>query len=81
MCLFVHFHTRAIHLELVNDNTTDQFLLCLRRFIARYGKPVQLISDNAAQFKLAKSVIDKAWDNVFIASETMLPAKEFNGNS
>lgn len=46
---------KAIHLELIKDITAEQFLLTLRRFIARRGKPTQLILDNAPQFKLAKN--------------------------
>ena len=41
--------------------SAEQFLLCLRRFIARHDKRKQIISDNASQFKLAKSTVDKAW--------------------
>ena len=48
-------------MELVKDMTAEQFLLALRRLIARRGKLVYLILDNAPQFKLAKTAIDKAW--------------------
>ena len=48
-------------MELVKNMTAEQFLLALRRFIARRGKPTQIILDNAPQFKLAKIAIDKAW--------------------
>ena len=48
-------------MELVKDMTAEQFLLALRRFIARRGKPTQIILDSAPQFKLAKTAIDKAW--------------------
>ena len=41
--------------------TAEKFLLALRRFIARRGKPTQIILDNAPQFKLAKTALDKAW--------------------
>ena len=61
VCLFTCVTVRAIHLELVKDMTAEQFLLALRRFIARRGNPAQLILDNAPQFKLAKTTIDKAW--------------------
>ena len=40
---------RAVHLELVEDMSADEFLLCLRHFIARRGVPRQIISDNARQ--------------------------------
>ena len=53
VCLYTCLATRAIHLELMNDMTTQQFLLGFRRFIAGHGKPNKIISDNAAQFKLA----------------------------
>ena len=62
VCLFTCVTVRAIHLELIKDMTAEQFLLALRRFIARRGKPSQIIFDNAPQFKLAKTAIsDKAW--------------------
>lgn len=41
--------------------SAEQFLWCLRRFVARRGKPKQTISDNAPQFKLVKSTVDEAW--------------------
>jgi len=41
--------------------TTEQLLLCLRRYIATRGKPKQIISDNASQFKVVKSTVEEAW--------------------
>ena len=38
--------------------------MALRRFITRRGKPGEIISDSAAQFKLSKSTIDVAWQKV-----------------
>lgn len=64
ICLFTCLVTRAIHLELVCDMTAQQFLLSLQRFIARRGKPSLIILDNAPQFKLAKSTMDKIWSSV-----------------
>ncbi|GFW52617.1 integrase catalytic domain-containing protein [Trichonephila clavipes] len=37
---------RAIHLELVNSLTFDAFLLALRCFIARRGRPRTIYCDN-----------------------------------
>ena len=70
VCLFTCLAVRAIHLELVEDMSTEQFLMCLRRFVSRHGKPTQFISDNATQFKLAKTTIDKAWSTVLLDPET-----------
>lgn len=50
-CIFVCFATKAIHLELVTDLTTEKFLNCLKRFISRRGKPHKLYCDNATNFK------------------------------
>ncbi|RVE44041.1 hypothetical protein evm_011339 [Chilo suppressalis] len=50
ICLFVCFSTRAIHLELVSDLTTDAYLLALKRFISRRSKPSQIYSDNGKCF-------------------------------
>ncbi|XP_043496357.1 uncharacterized protein LOC122520328 [Polistes fuscatus] len=42
--------TKAVHLELVNDLTTEAFLAALRRFMARRGKCSDIYSDNATNF-------------------------------
>ena len=64
VCLFTCANIRAVHLELVNNMNTNSFLMCLRRFIARRGNPLMIISDNATQFKLGKTVMDIAWQSV-----------------
>jgi len=50
ICLFTCCITRAIHLELVPDMSTDTFIRAFKRFAARRGTPVQVISDNAKTF-------------------------------
>jgi len=64
ICLFTCLAVRAIHLELVKGLSAQLFLDCLRRFIARRGKPTTIISDNAPQFHLVKSGLDQQWRNV-----------------
>ena len=61
VCLFTCLVTRAVHLEIVMDMSTEEFLLALRRFVGRRGVPEVIISDNASQFKLAKNVLDLIW--------------------
>lgn len=48
--LFVCFVTRAIHLELVSSLTSQDYILALKRFISRRGKPIQIFSDNGKNF-------------------------------
>ncbi|VDP49260.1 unnamed protein product [Heligmosomoides polygyrus] len=49
--------TRAVHLEVVLDLTTQEFLLAFRRFIARRGTPSIIYSDNSTTFRSAETAI------------------------
>ena len=64
MCLFTCTTVRAVHLELAEDMSADEFLLGLRRFISRQGTPQLIVSDNAQQFKCASTTLHKAWRDV-----------------
>lgn len=48
--IFVCFTTKAIHLELVGDLTSSNYLQALRRFMSRRGKPLNIYSDNGTSF-------------------------------
>lgn len=50
IAVFVCLVTRAIHLELVSDATTQAFIAALKRLIARRGRVAALISDNGTNF-------------------------------
>ena len=53
---------RAVHLDLVSDQTTPAFLRCFKRFVARRGLPLQMVSDNGKTFKAAaKALRDVKW--------------------
>ncbi|GBN98446.1 hypothetical protein AVEN_253816-1 [Araneus ventricosus] len=63
---------RAIHLELVNSLTSDAFLLALRRFISRRGRPRTIYCDNGTNFRGASNVLSKLnWSKV--PKETRTP--------
>ena len=46
IALFICLSSKAIHMELVGDLTTQSFLGALTRFISRRGKPSEMWSDN-----------------------------------
>ena len=50
VCIYVCFCTKAVHLDLVSDMTTDAFIASLRRFVALYGAPAHIYSDNGSNF-------------------------------
>ena len=57
VCLFTSCATKALHLDLVVDMTTEAFIRCFKRFVARRGIPRVIISDNSKTFKSADKVI------------------------
>ena len=48
--LFTCLVTRAVHLELAESLSAEDFLLVFRRFIGLYGKPASVHSDNGTNF-------------------------------
>ena len=54
--------TRAIHLELVPDQSTPAFLWSLKRFKGRRGIPCLVVSDNGTTFK-DRNVLSYAFGN------------------
>ena len=57
--LFTCAVTRAVHVELVNSLSQEQFILALRRFAARRGMPSIIYSDNAKTFLGASVQLQK----------------------
>jgi hypothetical protein len=51
LALFVCFATKATHLEVVSDATTDACLAAIRRFVSRRGLPAVIYSDNGKNFE------------------------------
>lgn len=69
ICLFTCLVTRAVHLELLRDMSTEEFLLGLRRFISQRGCPIEIISDNAQTFKTASNTLHVIWKSVITCEE------------
>lgn len=67
--IFVCPATKAIHVELAKDLTSEGFLACLRRFISRRGKPSEITSDNATNFFGANRELRKQFQNQLFQSK------------
>ncbi|GBL86734.1 hypothetical protein AVEN_78956-1, partial [Araneus ventricosus] len=50
ICVFVCFTTKAVHIEIVGDLTSEAFIAALKRFIGRRGKPTEIYSDCGTNF-------------------------------
>lgn len=48
--MFVAVSVKAVHLDVVSDLTSAAFIACLRRFVARRGKPHTIWSDHGSNF-------------------------------
>ena len=62
ICVFVSLSVKAVHLELVSDLTSEAVIACLRRFIARQGKPLLIWSDHGSNFIGAARQIRELFD-------------------
>jgi hypothetical protein len=50
VCLFICQATKAVHLEVVSDLTSEGFIAALDRFVGRRGLCAEIISDNGTNF-------------------------------
>ncbi|KAI4898690.1 hypothetical protein NFI96_003937, partial [Prochilodus magdalenae] len=63
--------TRAVHIELLSSMDADTFLLALRRFISRRGRPKEILSDCGTNFRGA----DRELRETFAALQPQLKAQ------
>ena len=64
VALFTCLTTRAVHLEIAGDLSTDAFILALSRFISRRGKVNIIRSDNGTNFVGASKELKQAIKNI-----------------
>uniref|UniRef100_A0AAF5PPY9 DUF5641 domain-containing protein n=1 Tax=Wuchereria bancrofti TaxID=6293 RepID=A0AAF5PPY9_WUCBA len=70
IALFTCFTTRAVHLEMAEDLSAENFSHVLRRFVIRRGYTKLVLSDNASQFQLVFKTIMETNAN-FLAEKGM----------
>ncbi|XP_070074097.1 uncharacterized protein [Drosophila takahashii] len=76
VCVFICYATKAIHLELVQDLSTQAFFGALKRFILTRGKPARIWSDNATNFVGAKNELAEL-RSLFLSGPHIRAIEEF----
>ena len=61
-CIFVCLTTKAVHIELVMDLSTDSFIASLKRFVSRRGLPSTVMTDNGTNFVGARRQLNEAYE-------------------
>ena len=62
--VFCCHSSRAVHLELLMDRTTESFILAIKRMANRRGMPKIIHSDNASEMVLAKNHIKALYEKL-----------------
>lgn len=62
IAIFICLATKAVHLELVSDQTTQTFLAAFKRRCARRGTPRHMYSDNGTNFVSAAKLLKEDFE-------------------
>lgn len=76
IAVFVCLVTRAIHLELVSDATTQAFIAALKRMVSRRGIISHIVSDNGTNFVGANNYLKAIIEQIEQNSENI--SEQFN---
>lgn len=68
IAVFCCFATKAVHLELVSDLTTEAFIGALKRFVSRRGHCQNLYCDNATNFVGTKNQLKELSEVIYASS-------------
>lgn len=75
---FKRLTTHAVHLDLLVSMDTDSFLMGLRRFIARRGKPYELLSDQGTNFKGGSTELKEAFNSLTPSLKSQLSSQQIH---
>ncbi|KAJ8385319.1 hypothetical protein AAFF_G00190350 [Aldrovandia affinis] len=70
--------TRAVHIDLLLSIDTDSFLMSLHWFIARRGKPHELLSDYGTNFRGGNTELQKAFNALHPSLQDQLSAQRIH---
>ena len=64
VALFTCFVTRAVHIEVVSDYSSQIFLMAFRRFVSRRGRTQEMYSDNGTTFQSADTELRRTMGKI-----------------
>lgn len=64
VAVFTCLVTRAVHLEVAHNLSTDSCIMAIRRFVRRRGSPIEIFSDNGTNFVGASNELAEQIDNI-----------------
>ncbi|KAK7939924.1 hypothetical protein WMY93_003250 [Mugilogobius chulae] len=76
--IFKCLTTHAVYLDLLASMDTDSFLMSLRRFISRRGKPHELLSDQGTNFKGGSSELHEAFNSLAPELQSQLASQQIH---
>ncbi|XP_026029422.1 uncharacterized protein LOC113025652 [Astatotilapia calliptera] len=76
--IFKCLTTHAVYLDLLASMDTDSFLMGLRRFISRRGKPFELLSDQGTNFRGGSSELQEAFNALGPALKSQLASQQIH---
>ncbi|XP_044249588.1 uncharacterized protein [Drosophila takahashii] len=65
LAIYVCFSSKAVHIELLSDLSTNTFILSLKRFVSRRGSPCRIYCDNATNFTGASVQLNRFKQELF----------------
>ncbi|KAI4892801.1 hypothetical protein NFI96_002487 [Prochilodus magdalenae] len=74
--IFKCLTTHGVYLDLLTSMDTDAFLMALRRFIARRGKPHELLSDQGTNFRGGSLELKEAFNALTQAVQAHLASQQ-----
>lgn len=80
IAVFVCLSIKAVHMEVVDDLTTESFLAAYKRFVSRRGKPENTYSDNGKTFVGANKQL-KELEDLFAEENSNLMQYMTNNNT
>ena len=69
VAVFICLVSKAVHLEICFDLSTEKFLEAFTRFVSRRGCPSMVMSDNGTNFRGSARKIKEQWDTILKSSK------------